>query len=578
VVGDAPGAPGAVYVPDSCGYFNALNPDTGAVLWRDNVSTLTGVAGDQSVDSPAVEADPSHTADANMVFFGDTGDYGVNLSFQGHLDSGTPLAANLVAVNATTGVPIWTTSLSSHLWARLRGSPLVYDGVVYQGVSSQEELASGLKYSSASTTGTPGDFYPCCSFRGSVVAVDALTGKILWRTYTVPPGDNGGAVWETTPAYDSASNTLFVTTGNNYTAPDPATLSQDYFDSVLALNASTGAIKWATQVQSNSDVYNHTLPPCTIISSTRGRTCPQANPDGYGPFNYSPAGYGPNGCGADPAPSCPASAAWDYDLGAGPNLFTATVTSANCGITDQPTLMVGVGAKSGTYTALDAATGCIVWSTNIGPGGTAGGVWTGTATDGQRIYLQELAPGTVAYQINGQNGPWVTGSTLTALDPATGTILWQTPSPNGHSWQGPPTVANGVVYVPDFTGWMYGFDASTGTKLWEFRNGGTSAGAAINNGVVYWPTFPNMLAFALPGWSQLTTLLAAVTGVGTGTSLADKITSIEGYVAANDMAHACGTLAAFIKQVNTQTPSKITATQAASFVSQAQAIQATLGC
>jgi hypothetical protein len=135
---------------------------------------------------------------------------------------------------------------------------------------------------------------------------------------------------------------------------------------------------------------------------------------------------------------------------------------------------------------------------------------------------------------------------------------------------------------------MYAFDTSTGNELWHFAptfngNGFTfleyvEAGAAIVNGVVYWPAGGSMWAFSLPGLTQLTALRTAVTAVGSGTSLADKITTIEGYVAANDNADACSTLGAFIHQVNTQTPSKITTAQAASFISQAQAIETTLGC
>ncbi len=78
--------------------------------------------------------------------------------------------------------------------------------------------------------------------------------------------------------------------------------------------------------------------------------------------------------------------------------------------------------------------------------------------------------------------------------------------------------------------------------------------------------------------AQLQGLLASVTGVGPGRSLADKVTLIQAYVAANDKADACGTLAAFINDVNAQTGKKITRVQAASFVAQAQNIEATLGC
>ncbi len=615
VVGDPPGAPGALYVPDSCGYLEALNPDTGAQLWRVPVSALTGVTGDVSNDSTAVESDPNYTKDANLVFFGDEGNY--NQSYEYHFMNNIPYSADLVAVYASgpnQGTAAWSRSLvppsgspdwvPGDAWAKLRGSPVVYDGVVYEGVSSQEEAASGL-----TSTGAPGpSTYPCCSFRGSVAAVSAATGQILWQTYTVPgpnngvPGDNGGAVWETTPAYDPATNTLFVGTGNNYTTPtSPATscfsvstcLDQNHADSILALDATTGQIKWAVATQT-MDVYNHSLSACTNPwSNNNGQTCPQPNPNGYGPFNYSPAGYGPNGCGLNPDPTCNTTKSWDYDLGAGPNLFTATVTSAQCGINDQPTLMVGVGSKSGTYTAVDAATGCTLWSTNIGPGGTGGGVDYGTATGGQGIYLQEKDPGGVDYEIKEPDGTlrWITGSSLAALDPATGTILWQTTDPadtNGTAaiiFTAPPTVANGVVYEAEDGGQeeMYAFDASNGNLLWKWQNGFkylgfVVAGPAVNNGVVYWPGYANMWAFALPGWSQLTALLTAVTGVGPGSSLADKITTIEGYVAANDNTDACGTLGAFVNEVKAQKGKKLTTAQAASFTAQAQAIEATLGC
>jgi polyvinyl alcohol dehydrogenase (cytochrome) len=591
VVGDTPGTPGAVYVPDNCGYLDALNPDTGAQLWRDNIQDLTGVYGDLSDDSPAVEADPSYTGDTNMVFFGDTGTYpnsGQNpaqaQSIQQHLDSGIPLSADLVAVNAATGALDWKTSLSSHPWARLKGSPLVYDGVVYEGVSSQEEAASGLKYSSAQTVGPPslvGTPYPCCSFRGSVVAVDAVTGKILWQTYTVPGGDNGGAVWEGTPAFDPATDTLFVTTGNNYTAPDPATTTENHQDSIIALNASNGQIKWAAGLQP-IDVYNHSLPQCP------GGVCQTNDPFGYGSFTYSPAGYGPNGCGLKPAPTCNTSKGWDYDLTA-PNLFTAQVTSAGCGINHQSTPIVGVGSKSGMYTALDAATGCILWSTDIGPGSKGGGVQWVTATDGQRVYAEERDFGHVPYQIKEPDGSLasITTSSLIALDAATGTILWQTPDPSGDTnLFSLPTVANGVLYVPGVNAFeMYAFDVSTGNKLWQFTNrfrGGflayVEAGPAIVNGVVYWPGAGTMWAFALPGWQQLTALLAAVTGVGPGTSLADKITTTETDVEQNDNADACGTLGAFINQVNAQTGTKITTAQAASLITQAHAAENAIVC
>jgi polyvinyl alcohol dehydrogenase (cytochrome) len=56
-------------------------------------------------------------------------------------------------------------------------SGVVNDNTVYVGVASYEEAYAAL---------TPS--YPSCVFRGSVLALNANTGQILWRTYTVPQG------------------------------------------------------------------------------------------------------------------------------------------------------------------------------------------------------------------------------------------------------------------------------------------------------------------------------------------------------------------------------------------------------
>ena len=110
-------------------------------------------------------------------------------------------------------------------------------------------------------------------------------------------GHSGGSVWSTTPAREPASNTLFVTTGNNYTVPQSVKDCQagggtastcldpnDHIDSIMALNASTGAIRWATGVQGFDDWNVSCIP-----------------------------GFPPNNCPSNPGP--------DYDFGSGPNLF-----------------------------------------------------------------------------------------------------------------------------------------------------------------------------------------------------------------------------------------------------------------
>jgi polyvinyl alcohol dehydrogenase (cytochrome) len=436
-------AGGAVYFPDWGGYLNKVDADTGALIWAKPISDYDGVPGSVSRASPAV--------DGNTVYLGDqNGGY-------------------LSAVDATTGALKWTTRVDQHPLAILTAGPLVYDGVVYQGVASGEEGAA------------VNPAYPCCTFRGSVVAVDAATGRILWKTYTIPDnggrpgGYSGGAVWGTTPAIDPATNTLFITTGNNYTVPDsvkaceagggsPATClsPDDHIDAVMALNASTGAIEWSTGVQGFDDWNVACIP-----------------------------GFPPNNCPTNPGP--------DYDFGSGPNLFRV-----------DGKLVVGAGQKSGEYWALDAATGSILWSAAPGPGSTLGGIEWGPATDGKRIHVAEANFNGIPYTI--ADGTTTTSGSWAALDPATGKVIWQVPDPShnlfgGGNDLGPLSVANGVVYAPSMSGTMTALDASTGKTVWSFKSAGSVvAGASIVRGVVYWGDGYSHLG--IPGWTGSNTFYA----------------------------------------------------------------------
>jgi hypothetical protein len=107
-----------------------------------------------------------------------------------------------------------------------------------------------------------------------------------------------------------------------------------------------------------------------------------------------------------------------------------------------------------------------------------------------------------------------------------------------------------------------------------------SYSASMSDTEVFDPEFQVTILVAVPAGvdALFDALQAAVTGVGPGTSLADKVALAKGYADANDTANACGTLNAFINEVNAQTGKKITPAQAASFIAQAQAIEALLGC
>jgi polyvinyl alcohol dehydrogenase (cytochrome) len=167
--------------------------------------------------------------------------------------------------------------------------------------------------------------------------------------------------------------------------------------------------------------------------------------------------------------------------------------------------VVGVGAKSGVYTLLDARTGQFIWNTLIGPGGDQGGMEWGTASDGNRIYASITNHHHIPYKLTEKGvitNTSVTGGSWAALDPVSGTILWQTADPQVETLPGlgvvgvwdlaPLTVANGVVYAASMAklanqDQMFALDAATGAILWEFGAGSSvNSGPAVVDGTVYW--------------------------------------------------------------------------------------------
>jgi polyvinyl alcohol dehydrogenase (cytochrome) len=413
----------AVYFPDWGGNLFAVKKDSGRLIWSHKISDYDGVAGAISRVSPAI--------DNNQLIIGD-----ILSSKQVH--SG----ANVISVDRETGALRWITQVDNHSAAIITGPPVVLDGVVYIGVSSNEEsLATNPSY-------------PCCSFRGSVVALDAKNGGILWKTFDMPDNGgrtdqySGGAVWQP-PAIDAKRGTLFIATGNNYTVPADVVACQnanptancsapdDFFDTALALDLKTGQIKWAKKLQ-GFDTW-------TVACLTSS---------------------GPN-------PNCPVPNSPDFDLGgSGPNLVGN---------------IVGFGQKSGIYWALDPDSGSIVWSTPVGPGASLGGIEWGTATDGKRIYVAIANSDLLPYTLM-PSGQQITWGAWSALDVATGKILWQTADPTpGAIDRGSVSVANGVMYVGSNSGQMYALDTTTGDILWSFASGGSVIdGPAIVAGTLYW--------------------------------------------------------------------------------------------
>jgi polyvinyl alcohol dehydrogenase (cytochrome) len=413
----------AVFVPDWSGNLFAINLETGAQLWSHRISEYDGYSTAVTRVSPALYN--------NSLIIGDN-------------ESGVPHdGANVISVNQQTGVLQWITKVDSHPAAIITGSPVVVGNVIYQGISSIEE---GLSVDPT---------YACCTFRGSVVALNADTGAILWQTFMVPDnkgktgGYSGAPIWQP-PAVDATRKLLYVGTGNNYSAPasvencrlqhpnDNACAARtDYFDSALALDLNTGAVKWARHLYG----YDVWTGACE---------------------------------GSDTPSSCPNPAGPDYDLGgSGPNLIGN---------------IVGFAQKSGLYAALNADTGATVWSKFVGPGGPLGGIQWGTASDGTNIYIANANSNNKWFKLI--TGQVVTWGFWTALNASTGKVLWQVADPTaGTMDEGALSVADGLVYAGSFdaAGHMYALNSTTGQIQWGYASGGSVIGGpSIASGNLFW--------------------------------------------------------------------------------------------
>jgi polyvinyl alcohol dehydrogenase (cytochrome) len=149
--------------------------------------------------------------------------------------------------------------------------------------------------------------------------------------------------------------------------------------------------------------------------------------------------------------------------------------------------IVGFGQKSGIYWALNPDSGDLVWATPVGPGSDLGGVEWGTATDGKRIYVAISDADKIEYTLV-PSGRKITWGSWSALDVATGKILWQKADPTKGTFDiGSVSVANDVVYAPSLSGQMYALNALSGRVLWNFASGGSVIdGPSIVDGTVYW--------------------------------------------------------------------------------------------
>ena len=396
---------GRVYFGAGGGRVYALDARTGCVHWRTEIKS-----GVRAAVSVGPLAGPSGGAGRLAVFVGDR-------------------TSGVHALDAATGKEIWANRLETHPFAMITGAPVLFNGRLYVPVSSSEEISPFVKG------------YRCCSFRGSVAALDAASGRTLWRTFTIAEaprpyrtdpaggellGPAGAAVWSA-PTIDPARGALYVATGDSYTdAPNTGS------DAVIAMDLITGQVRWARQITAN-DNY--------LVGCTGAAGQPNACPRTVGP---------------------------DHDFGASPVLRRLPGGRS----------VLMAGQKSGEVTALDPdRKGEVLWRRKLGLGGPLGGVEWGMAASQDLLFVPIADPVGARDQVK---------PGMYAVRIADGAPVWASPAPAANCALAPkgsligictnglssaPTAIAGLVIEGSMDGVLRAYGAKDGKPAWSYDVG-----------------------------------------------------------------------------------------------------------
>ncbi len=365
---------GVVYLGAEHGPLVALDAATGCLRWS---APVKGVRSAISI---------GQAAGVDALFYGDA--------------TGT-----VHAVALSDGRELWNRKIADHPTAIITGASAYHDGRLYVPLASYEEVA----------VLSPG--YHCCTFRGSVTALDTTAGTVLWQSHTIDPGRGSGAAVWSAPTLDPAHHALYVTTGDNYS--EPATNTSD---AVLAFNLETGKRLWSRQF-TEGDAYN-------VKAQGPGK---------------------------------------DYDFGA-PAILVSLADGKRALLLSE---------KSGMVYAVDPdAGGKLLWEARAGRGGALGGIEWGASSDGHAFYVP-LSDVTI--RVEGKPPKLIldskAGGGLIAYDAGSGKVLWKAPPSSVCSPQrllcspaqsAPVSAISGAVFSGSLDGHLRAYSTTDGKVLWDF--------------------------------------------------------------------------------------------------------------
>ncbi len=355
---------------------------------------------------------------------------------------------NAYALNSSNGELLWKTHVEDHPRARIVGAPVYYEGRLYVPLTDGEEgPQSNPKFE-------------CCTGRGAMIALDAATGKQIWKTYTIAEearltgknsagvptwGPSGASIWSA-PTIDVERKLIYAGTGDNFS--DPATKTSD---AVMAFDMNDGKIAWVKQL-TEDDV-----------------------------FSLGCIGELKHGCRAD------GTTGPDFDIGA--SVILVKLASGK--------RVLLVSQKSGVAHGLDPdRKGEILWRTPIGRGTALGGIQWGSATDGKNMYaalsdIGFLFVGTPPKRILDPKS----GGGLFALDIETGKKVWEARPPGcrerlncSPAQSAAVSAIPGAVFSGSADGHMRAYSAADGKVIWDFDttrefttvNGVTAKGGSMD--------------------------------------------------------------------------------------------------